>query len=82
MTGTRVLGISSVFEPSRLPRPAPMTMGRMRHEYHGPMAGDTPQELTLGLVTDLHFGPEARWQGKLRKLTHLAGELTPTSCAG
>jgi len=40
------------------------------------MAGDTPQELTLGIITDLHFGPEARWQGKLRKLTHLAGELT------
>jgi Icc protein len=33
-------------------------------------------ELTIGMVTDLHFGPEARWQGKLRKLTHLAPELT------
>ncbi len=32
--------------------------------------------LTLGLVTDLHFGPEARFQGKLRKLTHYAGDLT------
>jgi Icc protein len=32
-------------------------------------------ELTIGIVTDLHFGPEARWQGKLRKLTHMAGEL-------
>ncbi len=32
-------------------------------------------ELTLGIVTDLHFGPEARYQGKLRKLTHRAGEL-------
>jgi 3',5'-cyclic AMP phosphodiesterase CpdA len=32
-------------------------------------------ELTIGIVTDLHFGPEARWQGKLRKLTHLAGDL-------
>jgi 3',5'-cyclic AMP phosphodiesterase CpdA len=32
-------------------------------------------ELTIGIVTDLHFGPEARWQGKLRKLTHRAGEL-------
>jgi 3',5'-cyclic AMP phosphodiesterase CpdA len=32
-------------------------------------------DLTLGIVTDLHFGPEARWQGKLRKLTHQAGEL-------
>jgi len=31
--------------------------------------------LTLGIVTDLHFGPEARWQGKLRKLTHRAPEL-------
>jgi Icc protein len=33
-------------------------------------------ELTIGIVTDLHFGPEARWQGKLRKLTHQAGDLT------
>jgi 3',5'-cyclic-AMP phosphodiesterase len=33
-------------------------------------------ELTIGIVTDLHFGPEARWEGKLRKLTHQAGELT------
>jgi 3',5'-cyclic AMP phosphodiesterase CpdA len=50
------------------------------------MAGDTPdatstptslpQALTLGLITDVHFGPEARWNGKLRKLTHLAGDLT------
>ncbi len=32
-------------------------------------------DLTLGIVTDLHFGPEARWEGKLRKLTHRAGEL-------
>jgi Icc protein len=46
------------------------------------MAGDTPdalplpQPLTLGIITDVHFGPEARWHGKLRKLTHLAGELT------
>jgi 3',5'-cyclic AMP phosphodiesterase CpdA len=33
------------------------------------------RELTLGIVTDLHFGPEARWEGKLRKLTHQAGDL-------
>jgi 3',5'-cyclic-AMP phosphodiesterase len=33
-------------------------------------------ELTIGIVTDLHFGPEARWGGKLRKLTHQAAELT------
>jgi 3',5'-cyclic AMP phosphodiesterase CpdA len=33
-------------------------------------------DLTFGIVTDLHFGPEARWQGKLRKLTHHAGALT------
>jgi 3',5'-cyclic AMP phosphodiesterase CpdA len=32
--------------------------------------------LTLAIVTDLHFGPEARWEGKLRKLTHRAPELT------
>jgi 3',5'-cyclic AMP phosphodiesterase CpdA len=31
--------------------------------------------LTLGLVTDLHFGPEARFNGKLRKLTHHAPGL-------
>jgi len=34
-----------------------------------------PLDLTLGIVTDLHFGPEARWHGKLRKLTHQAGDL-------
>jgi Icc protein len=33
-------------------------------------------ELTLAIVTDLHFGPEALHEGKLRKLTRLAGELT------
>ena len=32
--------------------------------------------LTIGIVTDMHFGPEARWQGRLRKLTHQAAELT------
>lgn len=31
--------------------------------------------LTLGLVTDLHFGPNVRWQGKLRKLTADAPQL-------
>ena len=31
---------------------------------------------TLALVSDLHFGPEARFQGKLRKLTHHAAALT------
>jgi 3',5'-cyclic AMP phosphodiesterase CpdA len=29
--------------------------------------------LTIGIVTDLHFGPQASHEGKLRKLTHLAG---------
>jgi Icc protein len=33
-------------------------------------------KLTIGMVSDLHFGPEARWGGKLRKLSHQAGELT------
>jgi 3',5'-cyclic AMP phosphodiesterase CpdA len=33
-------------------------------------------DLTLALITDLHFGPEARWHGKLRKLTHHAARLT------
>jgi 3',5'-cyclic-AMP phosphodiesterase len=32
--------------------------------------------LTFGIVTDLHFGPEARWRGKLRKMSHRAGEFT------
>jgi 3',5'-cyclic AMP phosphodiesterase CpdA len=34
-----------------------------------------PDPLAFAIVTDLHFGPEARWEGKLRKLTHRAGEL-------
>jgi hypothetical protein len=39
-------------------------MGRMQHEYHRRMAGDTPDALlTLGILTDVHFGPEARWNG-------------------
>lgn len=32
--------------------------------------------LTLGFVTDLHFGPAAYHDGKLRKLTHHAADLT------
>ena len=32
--------------------------------------------LTLGFVTDLHFGPAAYHDGKLRKLTHHAAQLT------
>lgn len=32
--------------------------------------------LTIGFVTDLHFGPEAYHDGKLRKLTAHAGDLT------
>jgi 3',5'-cyclic AMP phosphodiesterase CpdA len=31
--------------------------------------------LTIGFVTDLHFGPQAFHEGKLRKLTHHAGPL-------
>lgn len=31
--------------------------------------------LTLAILTDLHFGPEARFEGKLRKLSHEAGPL-------
>jgi 3',5'-cyclic-AMP phosphodiesterase len=31
--------------------------------------------LTIGIVTDLHFGPQAHFGGKLRKMTHLAGDL-------
>jgi 3',5'-cyclic AMP phosphodiesterase CpdA len=33
-------------------------------------------DLTLALITDLHFGPEARFGGKLRKLTAHARALT------
>jgi len=33
-------------------------------------------DLVFALVTDLHFGPEARYDGKLRKLTMRAPELT------
>jgi 3',5'-cyclic AMP phosphodiesterase CpdA len=32
--------------------------------------------LKIGLLTDLHFGPQAFHEGKLRKLTHHAAELT------
>jgi Icc protein len=32
--------------------------------------------LTIGFVTDLHFGPAAFHDGKLRKLTHHAADLT------
>jgi 3',5'-cyclic AMP phosphodiesterase CpdA len=31
--------------------------------------------VTLGIITDLHFGPEAWFEGKLRKLTHLGPAL-------
>lgn len=31
--------------------------------------------LKLGFVTDLHFGPQAFYEGRLRKLTHHAAEL-------
>jgi len=34
-----------------------------------------PDDVAIGIVTDLHFGPEARYGGKLRKLSHLAGPL-------
>jgi 3',5'-cyclic AMP phosphodiesterase CpdA len=33
-------------------------------------------DLTLALISDLHFGPEARWEGKLRKLTAHAADFT------
>jgi Icc protein len=35
-------------------------------------------EWVVGVVTDLHFGPEVRHEGKLRKLSHLAEPLTRT----
>ncbi|MFO0660200.1 MAG: metallophosphoesterase [Polyangiaceae bacterium] len=33
------------------------------------------EPLTLAFITDLHFGPRAFFEGKLRKLTHEAGSL-------
>lgn len=38
--------------------------------------------LTLGLVSDLHFGPAATFEGKLRKLTHEAEPLLRRALAG
>jgi Icc protein len=35
----------------------------------------TPDGFTIGIVTDLHFGPQALYRGQLRKMTHLAGDL-------
>lgn len=35
-----------------------------------------PLGVIVGIVTDLHFGPEARYQGKLRKMSHHAAALT------
>lgn len=32
--------------------------------------------MRIALITDVHFGPDARHAGKLRKLSHCAGELT------
>ena len=32
-------------------------------------------QLSLGFITDLHFGPRASFDGKLRKLSHEAGRL-------
>ncbi len=37
--------------------------------------------LTLALMTDVHFGPEARFQGKLRKLSHEAERLSLAATA-
>lgn len=32
--------------------------------------------ITVGVITDVHFGPNASFDGQLRKLSHLAPELT------
>lgn len=37
--------------------------------------------LTLGFVSDLHYGPEARFEGRLRKLTAHAGALAASAVA-
>ena len=42
----------------------------MFRRYHG------RRMLKIGFVTDLHFGPRAFHEGKLRKLTHHAADLT------
>src|SRR6185312_2274598 len=78
MTGTRDLGSSSVSGPRRLPRPAPITMGRIaleRVSLLGHPARAMASGITFGIVTDLHFGPEARFAGQLRTLTALAPGL-------
>ncbi|MDP9035871.1 MAG: metallophosphoesterase [Myxococcota bacterium] len=36
---------------------------------------DKALDMTIGVVTDLHFGPEARFAGKLRKMSHQAAPL-------
>lgn len=41
----------------------------------------TTETLTLGFVSDLHYGPEARFEGRLRKLTAHAGSLTAAAVA-
>jgi 3',5'-cyclic AMP phosphodiesterase CpdA len=45
----------------------------MAARYHEAMSRGP---LKIGFLTDLHFGPEAFHDGKLRKLTHNAAELT------
>ncbi len=54
-------------------------MGRIdSHEYHKSVTLDwslMADGITLGIVTDLHFGPPAHFGGKLRKMTHQAGAL-------
>ncbi len=47
-----------------------MRTGRMIRRYHG------QRMLKIGFVTDLHFGPRAFHEGKLRKLTDHAADLT------
>lgn len=42
---------------------------------------DAIAPLTLGFVSDLHYGPEARFNGRLRKLTAHAADLTAAAVA-
>ena len=39
-------------------------------------------QLTLGFVSDLHFGPRASFEGKLRKLSHEAARLAKDAVRG
>ena len=57
----------------RCQRP-PDSLAKLRGMRH--RSEHATMTLTLGIITDLHFGPRANFGGKLRKLSHCAGDLT------